>query len=496
MIELPDKFDFLFEPHRYKVAWGGRGGAKSHSYAKALLILGAQRPERILCTREVQKSIKDSVHKLLADQIQILGLGYFYEVFDQTIRGANGTEIIFSGLANHTVESIKSFEGITICWCEEAQTISKRSWDILIPTIRDDRSEIWISFNPDLNSDETYVRFVLMPPASAKVVKVNYSDNPWFPSVLEEERIHWQKNKPEDYDNIWEGVAREAAEGSYFGDTILRHKNTVDGIYGFIRENDGVYTFEENTAGIVEIWDSPYNTKKDWEGLEWLDRYTVGSDVSEGLGATSSTGYVFDRHTDEFVAKMSSNKIDAYIWANMLYDLSKYYANSGVNSLLCVEKTGAGQTTVKRLKDRRARQYTVIRPDQTTNKPVKKYGWNETHNSKQEMSGELKRYLRETEGHVRCKTLLAECTTYVLHEDNHLGHLDGEKDDHVIGAGLALQACNVISQPARQTKVRQFMAAKREEEIKTLGTGASASAARMLDQTRAKYENDDEEEWT
>ena len=126
-IKFPEKLGYLFEQYRYKVAFGGRGSAKSWSYARALLLLGTQHKLRILCTREVQKSIKDSVHKLLGDQIQALGLGQFYEVLENEIRGENGTEFTFAGLANHTVESIKSYEGVDIVWVEEAQTVEKRS---------------------------------------------------------------------------------------------------------------------------------------------------------------------------------------------------------------------------------------------------------------------------------------------------------------------------------------------------------------------------------
>ena len=215
-VEIPDKLSFLFEPHRYKVAYGGRGAGKSHSMVRALLVLGANKRLRILCTREVQKSIRDSVHKLLSDQIVKIGLEDFYTTLDTEIRGKNGTEFVFSGLSNQTIDSIKSFEGCDICFCEEAQTISKRSWDILIPTIRNEGSEIWISFNPSLDTDETYVRFVVSPPASAVVVKVNYSDNPWFPDVLEAERIHCQLYNREDYAQIWEGECRPSIAGAIY----------------------------------------------------------------------------------------------------------------------------------------------------------------------------------------------------------------------------------------------------------------------------------------
>lgn len=222
-IEFPAKLQCLFEPHRYKTFYGGRGGAKSWGVARYLLIAGAEKPLRFLCTREVQKSIKDSVHKLLSDQIQAMGLGAFYEVQQTVIKGKNGTEFLFAGLSDQTAESIKSYEGIDKVWAEEAQAISKRSWDILIPTIRKPGSEIIITLNPELDTDETYVRFIENPAPDSVVQKVNYSDNPWFPDVLEAERVHAQATMPEaDYDNIWEGKCKPAVTGAIYAEEVAK----------------------------------------------------------------------------------------------------------------------------------------------------------------------------------------------------------------------------------------------------------------------------------
>lgn len=220
--DFPHKLGFLFYPERYKIAYGGRGSGKSWSFARALLIQGLQSSIRVLCTREVQKSIKDSVHKLLSDQIQLLGLGALYTVLETTIRSnTNKTEFMFSGLSTHTVESIKSFEGCDVCWIEEAQTVGKRSWDILIPTIRKNDSEIWISFNPDLETDETYQRFVVNAPPGSYSVEVNYRDNPWFNDVMNKERLHCKETDPENYQNIWGGKCRPAVEGAIFYKEIV-----------------------------------------------------------------------------------------------------------------------------------------------------------------------------------------------------------------------------------------------------------------------------------
>lgn len=214
--KFPKKLKFLFDRHRYKVLRGGRGSAKSWSVARALLILGTMRVERVLCAREVQKSIKQSVHQLLEDQIKALGLSDFYQVLDNEIRGANGTCFYFNGLSDQTADTIKSFEGCTIVWVEEAQTVSDRSWKILIPTIRVEDSEIWVTYNPELDTDPTHFRFVVRPPPDCVSVLMNWSDNPWFPQVLELERQHCLVTDPEGYKNIWDGQCKPAVTGAIY----------------------------------------------------------------------------------------------------------------------------------------------------------------------------------------------------------------------------------------------------------------------------------------
>ena len=215
--EFPAKLECLFVPEnsRYRILYGGRGGSKSWNVARALLVKGAKSPMRFLCAREYQTSIKDSVHKLLTDQIFALGLESFYEITQSSIRGKNGTEFAFVGLKNN-IANIKSFEGVDICWVEEAQTVSKLSWNVLIPTIRKDKSEIWITFNPELETDETFQRFVVNPPANAVVQKINWSDNPWFPDVLDLERQALKNRDIEAYNTVWEGICRQTIDGAIF----------------------------------------------------------------------------------------------------------------------------------------------------------------------------------------------------------------------------------------------------------------------------------------
>ena len=219
-IQLPNKLRFLFKPSRYKVAYGGRGGAKSWGFARALIAIAGDERKRILCTREYQNSIQESVHRLITDQIEIMGLLDKFTITQTSITCINGSEFIFAGLKNDP-QKIKSTEGVDIVWVEEAQKVSNNSWEILIPTIRQAGSEIWVSYNPDEEHDPTHVRFVLNTPPNAVVVKIGWQDNPWFPAELEAERQYLLKTDPEAYENIWEGETRRHSQGAYYGKLII-----------------------------------------------------------------------------------------------------------------------------------------------------------------------------------------------------------------------------------------------------------------------------------
>lgn len=244
-IEFPAKLTFLLsEQHRYKVLYGGRGASKSWAAARALIVLAAQKKIRVLCAREIQNSIKDSVLKLLADQIQAMGLSAHFEIQRDVIKGINGSEFLFKGLRMN-VQEIKSTEGIDICWVEEAQTVSKASWDVLVPTIRKDGSEIWITFNPELDTDITYQRFVLNPPSTAKVVKVNWTDNPWFPKELVAEKDDLKLRDPDAYLTVWEGNCRSVLDGAIYANEIRKATE----------ENRITSVPYDSTKGVVAVFD-------------------------------------------------------------------------------------------------------------------------------------------------------------------------------------------------------------------------------------------------
>lgn len=220
-IDLPAKIFPLTKPCRYKVLYGGRGGAKSWGIASLLLLMGSQKPLRILCAREFQNSISDSVHRLLADRIASMGLEGFYQILNTAIRGMNGTEFAFAGL-RHNITKIKSFEGVDIVWVEEANTVSKASWETLIPTIRKEGSEIWMSFNPELATDETYQRFVMKPPKDAMLIEMGWRDNKWFPDVLRAEMEQLKERDQDAWLNIWEGKCRTMLEGAVYANELRK----------------------------------------------------------------------------------------------------------------------------------------------------------------------------------------------------------------------------------------------------------------------------------
>jgi phage terminase large subunit len=229
--KFPAALEALFQPGRYKFIKGGRGSGKSWGVARALLIQGASQRHRILCTREVQKSIKQSVHQLLRDQIEALGLSSFYEVLETEIRGRNGTTFYFAGLSDLTADSIKSFEGCTRVWNEEGQTTTARSWKILTPTIREEDSEIWTTYNPELESDETHQRAVVTPFPGTVVIDMNYTENPWFPPILEQERLHAKATMtPAEYAHVWEGKCRPAVEGAIYADQMAKADSRIAGV--------------------------------------------------------------------------------------------------------------------------------------------------------------------------------------------------------------------------------------------------------------------------
>lgn len=205
-LEVPRKLKPLLSPKRYKGAYGGRGGAKSHFFAEQVIIECYRKTTRIVCIREVQNSIKDSVKQLLSDKITKLDLDSAFEVLEGEIRcKLNGSLIIFKGMQSYNADNIKSLEAYDIAWVEEAQTLSQHSLDLLRPTIRKEDSEIWFSWNPRHKTDPVDVFFRKHPHPDAISVEINWRDNPWFPAVLKKEMDHDFQSDSDKAEHIWNG---------------------------------------------------------------------------------------------------------------------------------------------------------------------------------------------------------------------------------------------------------------------------------------------------
>ncbi|UWU79651.1 phage terminase large subunit [Bradyrhizobium huanghuaihaiense] len=214
-------FEPLLQPARYKGVYGGRGSGKSHFFGELLVeTCQAERGTLAVCIREAQRTLAQSSKRLIEGKIASLGLGHGFKPFSDKIETPGDGLIIFRGLQDHTADSIKSLEGFRIAWIDEAQSLSARSLALLRPTIRAKDSELWASWNPRRKSDAIDDFLRGRRPDGAVLVKANWRDNPWFPDVLEEERLLDQKLYPERYDHIWEGEYARAFEGAYFASLL------------------------------------------------------------------------------------------------------------------------------------------------------------------------------------------------------------------------------------------------------------------------------------
>lgn len=221
-IQIPNKILPLFHNKlRYAVLYGGRGSGKSWGVALFLILKAIEQKTRVLCTREIQTSIKDSVYKLLSDTISAHGLDGLYNVKHDSIHSFNGSEFIFKGLLRNSQE-IKSTEGIDIAWCEEAASTSRKSLDILIPTIRKPGSQIIFTMNPTNDDDPVYTDFILKDRDDVLKIKANYNDNPFFPAVLKSELEYDKRVDYDKYLHVWEGqCVRHSAAQVFYGKWVV-----------------------------------------------------------------------------------------------------------------------------------------------------------------------------------------------------------------------------------------------------------------------------------
>ena len=226
--ELPPAYQFLSKPARYKVVYGGRGKAATWTFATLLILMAAEKQLRILCTREIQRSIKNSVQKVLIDTIGRLGMKQSFDILkDSIVHKVTGSEFLFMGLHRNR-EEVRGTEGIDICWLGEARNVSQDSLDFLIPTIRKENSEIWVDFNPDQETDPIYDMMVTNGREGALVKKLTYRDNPWFPEVLRKE-MEWDREHDTDkYQWIWEGNTRTVSEALVFKGVFVERPFTIE----------------------------------------------------------------------------------------------------------------------------------------------------------------------------------------------------------------------------------------------------------------------------
>lgn len=318
--QFPGALAPLFAPKRFKVLYGGRGAGRSWGIARALLILNLQSPERTLCAREFQNSIRESVHRLLSDQIDKLGMNYLYEIQQAVIRGradgqCKGAEFTFEGLRANA-DKIKSYEGVKRCWVEEADKTSDQSWKDLIPTIRRDDSEIWMSLNPQLATDATAERFIEHPPGDfirktmlldpqgretggtctettrAFVIWHSYRDNMWFPQVLRLEMEELKARNFDEYMHVWEGHYKQSLEGAVYAEEL--RDATVQG-----RIRDVPYDrtlgvncyFDLGRSNFTAIW---FEQRSVWEH-RFIDFYKAQfKDIDHYMQVLQGRGYTYD----------------------------------------------------------------------------------------------------------------------------------------------------------------------------------------------------------
>ncbi|MBT7929848.1 PBSX family phage terminase large subunit [Candidatus Peregrinibacteria bacterium] len=426
-VQLPEMFENLFEPSRYKGYYGGRGSAKSHSFATALILLGSMKPMRILCCREIQRSIRDSVKRLIDDKIVSCGLEDFYTSTLSEIRGKNGTMFLFSGLRSNP-ESIKSMEGIDICWVEEASTVSRRSLDFLIPTIRKEDSEIWFSWNPDSAEDpvDKMFRGEDEPPPNSIIEEVGYADNPWFPAVLNLEMEYDKKLDDGKYRHIWLGEYADVQDGKMFTEDFL----------GWQRE----FLKEGKRIGDWTVY-APFNRKH---------RYVIGADVAEGVGLDSSTAELLDLTVGEVAASYASNTIEPDLFGYELFNYSQAYGNC----LIGPERNNCGLTTVTKLKELGANIYSEEEHESGHSQGTRKLGWRTTSKSKPLMLYDLKDALVEKHIKLVSKPLFKELKTY---DPNNLRvtRFDPEQTKHwdrVMALAIAWQMRDKLSHMKSSTE--------------------------------------------
>ena len=286
-IELPPKLVDLFNGEaRYRVAYGGRGSGKSRSFATMAAVRGyiwgqEGRQGQILCAREYMNSLAESSFTEIEGAIRAYDwLEDYYEIGERFIRSKDrNIEFTFSGLRRN-LDSIKSKSRILLCWIDEAETVTRDAYDKLIPTVREEDSEVWVSYNPESSQSATHLRFRDTPPEHCKIAEINWRDNPYFPVVLERERRQDLELRPETYDHIWEGGFLTYREGAYYAVEMAE-----------AREEERITSvpYDRNT-GVITAWD----LGMDDSTAIWFAQY-VGKEVRL-IDSYEASGHALDHY--------------------------------------------------------------------------------------------------------------------------------------------------------------------------------------------------------
>jgi hypothetical protein len=448
--DLPDKLEFLTqEAARYKVGYGGRGSAKSWSFARALIYLAytAEEPERTLCARETQESISESVHKLIEDQISMMGVDDLFDVQQKRILCVNGSEFIFAGIRSDPGK-VKSTERIKRVWVEEAEAVTEDSWEILIPTVRAEGSEIWVSFNPRLHSDATWKKFVVDPPRDSIVALVNWRDNPWFPEVLNQERLEMKRKNPALYEHIWEGKCGVLGNTFYPFDDLNQARTHVrpPEYRGVLEQVGETIRFKHRTDGWLEIWEKPV-LKGD---------YVVSGDVSKGKSTGDQhSGHVYKRTLKaEQVARLAP-QVNAADYARMLVLVSKWY---GAQSL-GIERNGLGEAAVLAAEETK---YTRLWKQENGES-----GWWTSDTSRSMILGRLGEGMNEETIVFHCEETVNQLATFITTKTGKPEAMDGCQDDEVIAAAIGYHL--VLAVPVRREPVPGSNVALHEYDPLNLG---------------------------
>ena len=315
-ITLPPKLIPIFQGKaRYRVAYGGRGSGKTRSFALMTAVKGYQLglngiSGQILCGREFQASLSDSSLEEVKGAIKsVPWLDAYYECGENYIKSKDGRiSYVFAGL-RRSLDSLKSKARILIAWIDEAESVSESAWRKLIPTIREEGSEIFVSFNPESKESATHKRFRLNPPDDAKIVEINWQDNPWFPDVLNKERLEDKAKRPDIYDHVWEGDFLTHAEGAYYAVEMREAKDAGRiGIVGYEPNIPVTTSWDLGVGDSTAIWFAQHVGAE----VRLIDYYeSSGVGLDHYVRVLREKGYIYGEHIlphDVRVRELGSGK--------------------------------------------------------------------------------------------------------------------------------------------------------------------------------------------